>query len=739
MSAKKTTVIIAAVLAVLGGLYVLPLTFEDSPAPAVETAEQAKANEAIPDPELSVTETAGASAAGVETRMDPGSDSGASFRGDDASEEDSEAGPGTPEKAPKEKDALPPKGSISGRILSTRHEGLAGAEVQLIQRLASGGGPRAVTQSGEDGSYRFLDVKEAQTYVVRAAYEGYSTRDSRAVIMRADKTVTDVDIYLGGGFAVHGRVLDSKGNGVEGLLVQLLEGGQRAFNPIPNLNAVSGYDGAFVIANVGPGEYAPLVQTSKKNRADQSQVRGTDFTMPGNADLYDVDIVIGDQVEGFVSGRVTGTQGEPVYWVELVAFSGNLLGVAKSDEEGYYRIEGLGGAETVSMEVKGFASGYGRTKRQGVPVNSDNVDFVLKEAGAVSGRVVDAVTGEPLTEFAVQWRQYWPWQDFQLESGEFTLKQIEEEEVVLRVRAPGYATGKSDAITVPPGETVEDITIPLTRGNELAGVVVDAVSGQPIQGVRIKPFEGYRLRSEALRMGWGPQDPITDAQGRFRIGGMEPGTVVNLVASHEAYAPAVLLDLPTDSEDELVFALGRGSAVTGTVRRGPEPAGANIVFFRIDFRPEPADPFSFHAFCAVDSLGEFERRGLPPGRYVVMCFEETENGRTQEPAWQERREFFDGETYELSIQLEETGAIVGQVAGHQPGERIQIQVETPDWSGDPYMIAYTESDGSFVFEALPPGDYIIGVSDMPEFNREVTVAPGELVAVAIDLGTDSEV
>jgi len=624
--------------------------------------------------------------------------------------------------------ALARGGTIAGTVFDPEGQPLAGAKLELILQLADSGAPRATATSDAEGAYVF-GVRPGGTYVVRAAHRDYAMGESSPVVMGADKDIDGVDVYMAYGHVVHGYVMNSAGSGIAGLEVELIDKGGHLWTPLPLLSAVTEPDGAFAIANVPAGEYKPVVKTA----GIFTKVIGTPFTMPADSDLYDVIIMIGTQVEGFISGRLTGSDGAPIFGAEVAASSGSVVGWSKTGADGSYLIEGLGGAELLDIEAKGWAAGYGRDRRQGVPVNSENVDFVLARQGAVKGRVVDGTTGRPITAFEAQWDS-WGWEKFNSPTGEFELNKIERQRVTVQARAEGYGVGKTDEIDIPPAKTVEGIVIALYRGNEVTGIVFDAGTGQPIEGARIKTFDG-ELRSEYLsrEYAWGAQDPFTDAEGRFRLTGLAPKTPVNLVAWHAGYAPAVRMDFLAAPGAEATFLLGRGGTISGVVYDGTQlVGGAAVVCFRQDLGAAPSDTFSYHAFGPASGSGEFEIANLPPGPYALLCFQTFD--ASAGPAWIDRILVEEGETVEIDIQLADCGVISGAASGAAPGAPVEVAVFSADWPDEPYYMDRCDADGRFRIPGLQAGEYMIrAVQGRRQAEQTVILNPGDDLNIALQL------
>jgi RNA polymerase sigma factor (sigma-70 family) len=626
---------------------------------------------------------------------------------------------------------LKPAGKVCGHIYDkATSQTIAGAEVSLVQQSTNRSEATALSQ--DDGSYSFVGIKPTWVYVVRGWYEGLASTDSEPVAMRGIDELSGIDIYLAKGHTVYGKVVDLDGKALANANVMLSQI-EEITGRDPHLTGNTRYDGAFSIEHVAMGKYWPNVNLA----GTEGLYVGTDFTMPADADLHDLIVVADIAQDGFVSGLVTDTDGKPIPGVNIDYYAGKIAGSAHTGEDGVYQITGLGRAEIVHLEVKAGMVGYGRENR-GVPVNSDNVDFVLAKLGAIKGRVVDSVTLEPVSRFQVTWAEWWSWKECNSPTGEFELTDVALPEVVLLVRAEGYAMAKTP-ISLPPGKTVDGITVALSKGIEIAGIVVEASSGQPVPDARVKPIGGdFRADAFDYEPWWGPRATVTDAEGRFRLSDIEPGATVDLVAYHKGYAAAFLFGIVAGSGSEVKLVLSQGSTLKGNVHSGMEPVANAIVTAK--WADAGGDSFEHMTRAICNPAGEFQISGLPAGEFWVCCFAGMpQPGQVPQPVWVDRIRIAEGETIELTIQLADCGTIRGQVTGFSPGSVVTISVHCPKWPGeeDDGGMAVCDAEGNFEVTGLRPGEYTVRAvqrSEPPlEAEQNLTLEPGQTSAIAFDL------
>lgn len=164
---------------------------------------------------------------------------------------------------------------------------------------------------------------------------------------------------------------------------------------------------------------------------------------------------------------------------------------------------------------------------------------VLRPAARIAGKVTDPA-GRPLAGARVQER-------FQLlqrrpvsasfdpcredggvavsgPDGRYTLDGLEPGSYILSVHAPGWLRAATAPITAPPAGAAEAPTVALAAGAVVQGRVLDP-QGKPVAGIEV-----YELGRSVYEIG--PARTVTDAEGRFRLAGVLPGTST-IAAFHE--------------------------------------------------------------------------------------------------------------------------------------------------------------------------------------------------------------
>lgn len=235
--------------------------------------------------------------------------------------------------------------------------------------------------------------------------------------------------------------------------------------------------------------------------------------------------------------------------------------------------------------------------KAGISLPTEDFALQLVEPGTVTGRVLDALTGEPIPVFQVRvnhpvlgpastWTKGY--------GGEFAVREmVGDGEVTLSISAPGYLPVSSDAIRTRAGATVGAGTYRLQPGARVRGRVLgdhnSSVSGAEVI-----------FHSEHAPESWASAK--TRADGTFEVDGLRAGSQMVSVR-HKDYADIErreVLVSPDAETDALTLQLGHGGSIEGTVYdNSGEPAHQATV--RIDSQ-EP---------ITTDNEGRFRVDNLP--------------------------------------------------------------------------------------------------------------------------------
>jgi protocatechuate 3,4-dioxygenase beta subunit len=317
------------------------------------------------------------------------------------------------------------------------------------------------------------------------------------------------------------------------------------------------------------------------------------------------------------------------------------------------------------------------------------------------------------------------------------------------VHAPGLALGALGEFDLS-GE-LPALRAELAEGVLVRGLVLDA-DGNPVPNALVlseheAPSDGLLL-SAPERAFWLPIRARSGPDGRFELAHLRPGTHT-LRAGAAGFAPLWRdgIQVPRAPVDELVFELGRGGTVEGTVLRedGGPAAEAEVVLVGMDQGERPCVSFDY-THTGGDGSYRFEH--VPAATMIVVTM------RT--PTTPEVRPILvtEGQTVRADFGSEPRGIRVhgrvltadgGALAGQSLG---LFDAESATWNED-WIATTTLADGSYSFEGVEPGRFQVFLIDelgrglrcvdefavpagAPEFAHEVRLSGAELAVTVFD-------
>ena len=349
------------------------------------------------------------------------------------------------------------------------------------------------------------------------------------------------------------------------------------------------------------------------------------------------------------------------------------------------------------------------------------IDLALRAGGVEVTGVVSDLTGGPIGKAHV-WADAGGWRSRGAlvatetdDQGAFSLW-VAPGELALTATADGYADGYETIHA--PGKA----ELLLTPESSVAGTVVDATSGQPVEGARVMvgPTE----------WAWdGGATTFTDAQGTFRLTRLTPGRVVAVARTEHGYGRtegSTLVGLGQHVEGVVVKLFGArhvaGTVViAGTKTTCEQPS--------VSLREDTADRW---ISLVRQEDGSVAADGVLPGTYSVSVGCAGYQSRdTYAPI-----KLADKDATGLVWEVEAGSAIVGKVVtkAGEPVEGAEVWASTiggaarakGGWGGDT-----TQRDGHYELVGLKPGSYRIGVSSDhgigPKDGFKVDVAAGAKV------------
>jgi len=338
---------------------------------------------------------------------------------------------------------------------------------------------------------------------------------------------------------------------------------------------------------------------------------------------------------------------------------------------------------------------------------------------ALTGSVVDAESGAPLTDFTVallrerignatpppEVRAFHATDP----PGEFRWPAPPAGKQRVFVHAAGYALEALGEFEL--GDELPALRARLERGVSVSGSVLDA-HGAPVADALVlseqeAPSDGLLFADSELAF-WLPIQARTGPDGRFELAHLHAGAHT-LRASGAGFAPSWSeVRAPRDAHDGLVLTLRTGGAVEGTVTRadGGPWAEAEIVVVAMDQASRTRTNF---ALAHSDAAGHYRVEHLPATTMIVVLLRADERPDVRPVQVEE------GLTARADFGPPEHGLrLFGRVLrGDAPVARQNVGLfdrEQASWNQQ-WVASSTQADGSYEFAGVQPGRYLVFLID----------------------------
>ena len=627
-----------------------------------------------------------------------------------------------------------------GRVVDESDQPIAGATVVLdsqsddpmerMRRMMLGAEPASEATSDGDGMFSFHHVA-AGNYRMSAKSTGFAAASVPGIELT--EGAEDIDLgtlVLSPGVRVHGVVVDSDGQGLEGAEIRMSvqQGGamMRVFNSARGgpADATSGSDGGFELVDLAPDDQVSIFASlTGYQRASVDGVRA-----PNDEPAR---IVLQESAE--VRGRVVDDTGLPVEGADVgVAIARNQgpfgrfreVDSATSDTDGLFE---LLDAPIGSARLKAEAEGF-REAEKNVELEEgerlDGVELVLRPGARIVGTVTDS-DGLPVVDAAVAVEDEGAGANPMLMmfggggaktdgDGTFLLDGLETgRQTIVAVKDSQRA---SRVLEVKTGTNRLDVRF--TTGASVAGRVVDP-DGLPAADVHLtlQGTEDFTLRFTTTSRTDGTFLFDDVATGSYRLVGEASG----MATSHRT--------------DPVTVAAQPVSGVELRMQRGQVLTGQLLGVDFDDVSSAQVMAMSQVGFLAgkVDFEGGYRVEGLGPGRWTVRG--SLADGRQAS----ETVEIEEGlpETV-LDLDFDAGERLVGEVVS-ESGPAQGVRVSAVGLDVDARGFEQTDTAGRFEFQGLEPGRYRItayesrqGLSAEQEADVPGPEVRLELVSIALE-------
>ncbi len=599
----------------------------------------------------------------------------------------------------------------------------------------------------DDGTYRLGVLEYGVDYRIHADSSDYAPA-VQDVRLQPGRDAGPIDFVFAPGSVVSGMVRTASGTPASGIGLSLVLHGGNMFDDNMGVNdwGKSGDDGSFTFEHVPDGAYRIIAV----NEMDFDSDAGTPVDVTNGRPVSGIEIIVGEQSSGpseVISGTVVDARGTPVsdIAVSVFQFGGIPEDTTQTDADGRFTFDvDSSFTDTFALEAKGEA-GYKRLA--GVRPDTE-VRLKLGKRSRVLGLVTDQ-RGNPMADCVVSLKstkqnfmEFMPFsgngqESITDEEGRFEIVDIKPGSYRVAAESRSQGTGKSDAIEVADGATVEGVRVILEPGARISGRVLDP-NRQPVARARVGLLEedGNPMASMAAMMpdefSGSAGSATTDDSGQFTIPNVPPGSYT-ITASHRDYARITQPGLQLDSGEDMRgidLMLATGGGASGVYVVDGQPVGG------IPIQLVGAGGMKM---LTTDADGRFDVTGLPAGKYMIIAMDMSSIGGSDDVSMggfsdlnQKTIEIVDGQITQIDFTPPAGVAVSGSIASLGLGADVMVRLRAPDGISlsdldfsDPVstgleMISASggfgdvAQDGSFSINHVEPGQYVLEVYQQPD-------------------------
>jgi RNA polymerase sigma-70 factor (ECF subfamily) len=650
-------------------------------------------------------------------------------------------------------------GSITGRVTDAA-TGKPLARAVVVASVQPPGPPfrqaypRALSTA--DGSFLLPDLPEGMFAAVTAVRDGYlpynGEGDPNAQTFLEAGASLRRDIRMERGVVVRGRVTDEAGVPLPGARVGLLfEGNDSGSGPGADADAGGAYllrtrGGRRALFLVGedrhplPGMPPWAAQAFQQGRAPESLV----VLLPETGEVVrDFTLPLGATVEG----RVLDDDGKPVAGLRVRGGSSGYSpgGVAlPSSADGSFRLEGV--RPGLGITVSGWSEGPNGVLGTSEPFDLEPGDtahgievkvrpyaagrlagrVVGPDGAAVRGAVLRLLYGDPADSSAHGPN---PWDESRIRvpacpvapDGTFRIEGLRGEVYTLQAEAPGFGPSRGPTVNLKGAGTGENLVVRLAPDARITGKVVDE-AGAAVAGAAVVVRE-----DESGLVELGAVQAVSDAEGRFAVGGLAPVEYIVRVTRDGLLSERILA---RPGGGDLTVLLHSPGSIAGVVVDEATNQPVAEVLLQASWY-EDGRSSSGHGRSRAD--GSFTIGGLLAVSHEV---------RAAGPSGEQATDYLPATvrgvaagTRDLRVALRRGLAVGGRIVDE---EGVPAAVRLRVWlfltvagGGRPTFVreGHSREDGNFRVGGLEPGTYEIQVSPEPYSEQGGYYAPAKVEQV----------
>ena len=551
---------------------------------------------------------------------------------------------------------LPSGGEVTGRVVDDKGEPLHGAKLS-VQVESQAMYTLDQTTANEKGEFRLQYLPLGTPLRLNISHPGFDhlfislTVSSQTPLDRGTIQLTP----LPNGGTISGQVVDNAGRPIAGAILR-----NRGTSGTNQNTTYTDADGRFHIERLYVFIQGRVLLIVHAKGFSPRQIDVTDNDRQGNEPLTIV-LEPGHRIRG----RVVNHADEPiaachVYFAE--GKRGHLLGgQGQTDSDGRFEFDSL----PPDCPFVFYAPGYSQLDEKTLPLDQDDEVIIrLEPLGLIRGKVVDADTGKPITEFnvrlafpsqpqpgdkklhAITSTRMNPGEDFVAADGKFELQSLTNGDVLdIIVQTKGYRRARLSHLQALPEKEAEVVPVTLKpiKSGELikVGGRIIGPDGSPAIGIQVRlvgsekeaevPRNG-RLYTPPEDDGVGSSDPgnwydefrtaVTNANGEFTFAEMPQGLALQLVY-WSAKVPMTRFDIldQMSLEDLGQLRLKHEKPVTlrVTINRETYPDATSL-----SLNGTNAENFRPREIVLKDGQTQVEVLGVEAGVFYVMLMGKSE-------------------------------------------------------------------------------------------------------------------
>jgi protocatechuate 3,4-dioxygenase beta subunit len=588
-------------------------------------------------------------------------------------------------------------------------------------------GKKMETVTDKAGRFRLEKLKPAVYTVSAEQPEGFAyVPNARASSLAnlIEKPVQDEMkfCFLKDGVAIEGRVLDSKGGPIEGAEITAF---QSPLKPLPGskfrvqkvTSALSNAQGEFRLNNLPVSDFNEGLDYLRKGESAwefllhcgangfcPNQVRLAPYpnALIQAAMKFDEELIQDGALIDYKDVKLPGGQGNVITGVEVVLFSNGSVSGRVVDKQGRNLLspdeeqKGVASIQLISLEN---------------PVTVTSIPILLR-AGLVKDSCFHIENVPPgHYKFQINWEYY---------------------QGINSV----HTRARNEPIAVHEGETIQDLIViaeSMADRGDIAGHVVDALTGQPVESPSVKVLRVDSPSEPEPQKGQVSTDNLP--VGDFSIRALSAGKVTLEISAPGYTTIQAEAEVSSGQTTEQTFQMGGGGGLSGRVLDAETKEPVETFEVRVFPGEGENESKSFEGKIRKDEekKGAFYLSGLPAGRMIVEIAKVPDRSNLTEEV-----EIVSGRMTEQTFLIQRKGTLVGQVTNS--GKKVSdasVSVRMDRRTGRDEIVAWTNVEGNYKVEIAEVGKstirsalrYSCGFQDGTQVEilsrADVQIKPGE--------------